>query len=793
MQFKTNLSILSITLTALPIAVIAIAFSLFDISFSNSVVLGLATAIVAAPTYSYALNRYLTGKIAIVCQQTKNMSQGNFNCKLSFKNKDILAELSNDLDVISENFTKMTTELNSTSSIIKKGKLRHRADATDLQGSYSSLVNGFNALADVLVSYIDAFPVPAMIVDREFNVKYLNKVGCNIGGIETRSADTMKCHNIFKTGDCQSEKCAISKAMQTGNPCDSETIAHPNGNTLAIKYSASPIKDDDGNIIGALEIVVDQTEIKKAMLEAQKSVDNMNNLPTPIMTVDNEYNITYINPAGAAVTGKTPQQVIGQKCYSLFKTGHCQTENCRCHKAMFDGRNHTGETVVDPDNLNIPIMYTGAPIKDADGKIVGALEYIVDITDIKNAQRKMQKVDEYQKNEVNKFAAALNRLAVGDLEIVYTAATADDDTASVKAIFDQLASSLSQLLKAMEDISDLAKEISVGNLTVTASKRSEEDVLMEALDNMINNLTRFASDVQTASAQIAAGSEQMSSTSQQMAQGASEQAASIEEISSSMEEMASTVRQNADSAQQTTAIAQKAASDAQQGGKAVDQTVTAMNSIAQKINIIEEIARQTNMLALNAAIEAARAGEHGKGFAVVASEVRKLAERSQNAAQEISTLSTESVDIAQKAGKLLQDIVPGIQKTAELIEEINTSSAEQSSGIDQVTQAIHQLDQVVQQNSSATEELASTSEEFTSQAEQLMKTSEFFVLDKQNYKPIKSQTIKTKVKAENNKKAPIKADNKPTNKKLQPVSTCRTGGIDYDLELPDDVNDSDFN
>jgi len=193
-----------------------------------------------------------------------------------------------------------------------------------------------------------------------------------------------------------------------------------------------------------------------------------------------------------------------------------------------------------------------------------------------------------------------------------------------------------------------------------------------------------------------------------------------------MEEMSSSIRQNADNSVATDKIATGAAGRAEEGGKSVSQAVDAMKEIAQRITIIDEIARQTNLLALNAAIEAARAGEHGRGFAVVAAEVRKLAERSQTAAGEITELSGSSVDVAVNAGETFSDIVPQIRKTAELIQEISASSVEQNRGADQINQALLQLDTVTQQNASASEELASTSEELAGQAEQLQTAIEFF-------------------------------------------------------------------
>jgi len=275
---------------------------------------------------------------------------------------------------------------------------------------------------------------------------------------------------------------------------------------------------------------------------------------------------------------------------------------------------------------------------------------------------------------------------------------------------------------------EVIERISSGDIpeTVTGEFKGDFNKIIVHLNTLSENLRTFAHDVNRAAQQVWAGSEQLSSAAEQVSQGTSYQAAGIEEISTSMEQMSSTVRQNADNAHQTAVIAANTAQNAREGQKSLMRTVKAMKSISEKIRIIEDIARQTNMLALNAAIEAARAGENGKGFAVVAAEVRKLAERSQNAARDINALSQSHAETAEEAGKRMAEMVSGIEKTAELVQEISASSAEQAGGIDQVNKAIQQLDEVIQQNAATTEQMAAGSRDFRFQAQSLRKAVSFF-------------------------------------------------------------------
>jgi methyl-accepting chemotaxis protein len=185
-------------------------------------------------------------------------------------------------------------------------------------------------------------------------------------------------------------------------------------------------------------------------------------------------------------------------------------------------------------------------------------------------------------------------------------------TDSYNGDFNQIKNNLNTLIAAMNDITQAAEEIAGGNLTVEIRERSGQDKLMRALAAMTGELTRTVGEIRTIASEVSSATQSISSASVQVSKGASSQAAAAEEASASMEQMVSNIKQNADNAQQTDKIATKSASSAQESGKSVLEAVGAMKEIANKISIIEEIARQTNLLALNAAIGGGRSPQAGR-------------------------------------------------------------------------------------------------------------------------------------------------------------------------------------
>ncbi len=478
-------------------------------------------------------------------------------------------------------------------------------------------------------------------------------------------------------------------------------------------------------------------KLEDVLNDAQLKVSYLNNLSIPVHVVDKDKRVQYINPAGAKVAGISQDACIGKKCYELLRNPHCETDQCAVSRAMQQKKTVTAETVLVKDGVELPIQYSGSPITDANGNIIGALEQAVDITNIKTVV-----------NEVNRMADLLSK---GELDKRANVGQAEGDYRKLITGFNSAIDNIMEpVLEAQECLAEMAR----GNLAVSmkGDYKGGHAKMKDALNSTVFAMNNLLEQITLSAEQVSDGAGQVSDSSQDISQGATEQASALEETTASITEITQQSRQNAENSTEANKLAVSSRQSAETGNTEMQKMLVAMtdinqssNEISKIIKVIDEIAFQTNLLALNAAVEAARAGVHGKGFAVVAEEVRNLAQRSAKAAEETTELIEGSIvkvkngtTIANQTAEALTGIISGITKVNALVEEIAVASQEQVEGIEQTTVALRQIDQVTQSQSAAAEQGAATAEELSAQAVQLKQIINKFQLLKKDSAPINS-------------------------------------------------------
>ena len=634
-------------------------------------------------------NEYLKTQIRDFVPLMKSLAEGDLTKRAAKTTDDELGELADAYNDTVENIQALAEDAGVLAEAGIEGKLDVRADASKHGGDFRKIVDGVNDTLDAVIGplnvaaeYVDriskgdipekitdeykgdfnevknnlntmidrvgaqisnltSIPTPIMTIDREFNVTYMNTVGARLVGLTPEQCEGKKCYDLFKTPHCQTSECRCTQAMQRDEIVTGETVADPNGLNMPIQYTGAPIKDRDGNMIGALEYVVDITKTKEAMDDASEKVEYLNNVPTPVMVIDKEMNVQFMNPAGAAAVGRAPEACVGQKCFSLFNTEHCNTAECRTAKAMQENGTFTGDTVAKLPSGDLPIRYTGAPIKDAAGNVIGGLEYVTDISEeaqtvaevgdlveaalagnldargnpdnysiigFKNIVQGLNDTLDAVVGPINEVVRIVNAYSEGKLD----ARVEIDAQGEFKALGETLDQFGEDLQAIITEVARLAGMAADGDLTVEAEVEAKGE--FNDLVNSVNALTGVLSDT-VVSARGVGG--KVLGTAQQLASAA-------EEMNTGMEQLASASQQVAEGSQKLAELAQE----------------TARN--------VEDVAAQIDQTSVNAS---------------------KSAEKGQAAVQ----ISHEVQEAAQKTLEGLAAIQEGITKTSETVSEMNTA------------------------------------------------------------------------------------------------------------------------
>jgi len=651
------------------------------------------------------------------------ISKGDIPQKFTGDVKGDFNEIKNSLNLCIDSINNLVADSNMIAKAAIEARLDTRADATKHNGDFRNIIQGLNKTLDNIVGYFEAIPTPIQFMDKNYNIVYINKSAAEMLGRSKQELMNKKCKDLWKMGKCSTDSCPCSVAMTSNSIHSCENSCMVNGREFSLFTAGAPIRDEHGTVIGSFEFVLDQTDIKKALKEAQAAMEQANKAREGV-------------------------QLEIEKAHKVSQ--YQERESSSMVKAV--------ETLADGD-FTVQISLTD-PDEDTSAVHKVLLAILLGVRKFKDSVLAIQE-DTFRLVEWAEQGLLVNRL----------------DTSKHRGDFGKLAQGLNNMLdKMLDPVNEgtrILEVMATGDLTVRmmGDYKGDHIKMKDSINTLGDSLSSLIRQVAEMAQGVASIATQMSSSAETMAAGAQEQSAQADDVASAVEEMSRTITENAMAAGRTAEEADKNKKVAQEGGDVVTQTVSKMKDIAgvvsqsatnmeklgesstkigEIISVIDDIADQTNLLALNAAIEAARAGEQGRGFAVVADEVRKLAERTTEATKQIAGMIkgiqsetqiavrvmnqgnqevTNGIQLADRAGNSLKEIVVSSQEVQDMISRIAAASEEQSSTSEEISKNVTAISQVSNDTANQINEIAHSAEELSRMIAQMAESVSFFKVD----------------------------------------------------------------